>query len=122
MIYPYDLQSTSLKHTDVCPCGFNPALLMKGLVPPFYDSIQTLWWASLAHQSVQKRLITSFGGISSVVDCASKKVTIVVVKRQRVGRAGTISFSDNMDLSQITMVISLLAWIAHVCSNNHVFF
>lgn len=40
VIQPYDLQSTSLKHTDVCPHGFNPALLMKGLVPPFYDSTQ----------------------------------------------------------------------------------
>lgn len=99
------------------------------------DLILHCWWegwfhpfmiahypCSLAHQSVQKRLITSFGGISSVVDCASKKVTVVVVKRQIVGRAGTISFSGNADLSQITMVISLLAWIAHVCSNQQVFF
>lgn len=60
-----------------------------------------------------------------MVDCASKKVTVVVVvvvKRQRVGRAGTISFSVSIHLSQITMVISLLACIAHVCSNHQVFF
>lgn len=57
-----------------------------------------------------------------MVDCASKKVTIVVVKRQRVGRTGTVSFSGNIDLSQIIMVISLLACIAHVCSNHQVFF
>lgn len=56
-----------------------------------------------------------------MVDCASKKVTIVVVKRQRVRRAGTVSFSGNIDLSQITMVISLLACIAHVCSNHRYF-
>lgn len=40
-----------------------------------------------------------------MVDCASKKVTVVVVKRQRMERAGTISFSGSMDLSQITMVM-----------------
>lgn len=59
-----------------------------------------------------------------MVDCASKKVTVVVVvvKRQRVGRAGTISFSVSIHLSQITIVISLLACIAHVCSNHQVFF
>lgn len=57
-----------------------------------------------------------------MVDCASKKVIILIVKRQRVGRAGTISFSGSIDLSQITMVMSFLACIAHACSNHQVFF